>query len=97
MNKEYLLSVLHSIYDWPISDDSAWRVYNNFVEMCNTEDFAMRDYLFDLINLNKKERLVFRNRVAELGFELRPDEVDQYIFLIVMAMASTNGAKLENI
>jgi len=95
MNRQELLRLLKSIYDWPIPDDTAWSVYNNFLEIFMTEDAATLDYLYQLVESDKYERLLYRNRLAEMGHELRPDELNQYIFLIVIAMSEY--IELENI
>jgi len=60
-----------------------------------TEDAATLDYLYHLVESDKYERLRYRNRLAEMGHELRPDELNQYIFLIVIAMSEY--IELENI
>ncbi len=91
MNKQQLLETLHSIYDWPIEDENAWRVYNNILDLFNSGDFTTIDYLMDMIKTSKKERLEYRNSLAEIGYELRPDEVNQYIFLITVAMTQVEG------
>lgn len=91
MNKQQLLETLYSIYDWPIDGDSAWRVYNNILELFNSGDFTTIDYLMDMVKTTKEERLIYRNSLAEQGYELRPDEVNQYIFLITVAMSQVEG------
>ncbi len=95
MNRQELLTLLKSIYNWPIPDDTAWSVYNNFLEIFMTEDAETMDYLYNLVESGREERLRYRNRIAELGHELRPDELNQYIFLIVVAMSEY--IELENI
>lgn len=95
MNRQELLRLLKSIYDWPIPDDTAWSVYNNFLEMFMTEDAETIDYLYALVESDQADRLRYRNRLAEMGHELRPDELNQYIFLIVIAMSEY--IELENI
>jgi len=49
MNRQELLRILKSIYNWPIPDDTAWDVYNNFLEIFMTEDAATMDYLYNLV------------------------------------------------
>ena len=95
MNRQELLRLLKSIYDWPIPDDTAWSVYNNFLDMFMTEDAETVDYLYALVGSSQRDRLRYRNRLAEMGHELRPDELNQYIFLIVIAMSEY--IELENI
>lgn len=95
MNRQELLRLLKSIYSWPIADNAAWNVYNNFLDMFMTEDAKTIDYLYGLVESSQVDRLRYRNRLAEMGHELRPDELNQYIFLIVIAMSEY--IELENI
>lgn len=90
MNKEQIVGTVKSIYDWPLPDDKIWEVYNNFTELfhCDT-DYATLSYCEKIVKLNKKERKIYRNKIASMGFELRPDELDQYI-LIMMIVITEN-------
>ena len=36
--------------------------------------------------MTAKERLVLRNSIAERGYELTPNELNQYIFLLMLAI-----------
>lgn len=36
--------------------------------------------------MTTKQRLVLRNSIAERGYELTPNELDQYIFLLTLAI-----------
>ena len=86
MNKEELYKTLSSIYNNPISELSAWEVFNNFLELFMSEDYHTVDYLCRVIELSVLERLSFRNELAELGFELTPNELNQYILLMIIAL-----------
>jgi hypothetical protein len=89
MKKEKLYHTIKSIYDWPICEENAWKVYNNLTELASEDCVATIDYLKRIILLDKEERKVYRNRLASKGFELRPDELNQYI-LIVMIVLTEN-------
>tara|TARA_R100000008_G_C3507711_1_gene127135 strand:+ start:379 stop:657 length:279 start_codon:yes stop_codon:yes gene_type:complete len=86
MDQEELLTLLIILFDDTIDPDRAWRTYNNFVNIFEDEDPATVDYLLDVVNMNHKQRLILRNRIAERGFELTPNELDQYIFILLMAL-----------
>ena len=86
MDQEELLTLLIILFDDTIDLDKAWRTYNNFVNIFEDEDPATVDYLLDVVNMNHKQRLILRNIIAERGFELTPNELDQYIFILLMAL-----------
>ena len=44
------------------------------------------EYIEAVANYNESEKKEYRNRLAALGFELRPDEISQYLLIINMAL-----------
>lgn len=86
MNMNKIGKILSSVYNNPLSESHAWEVFNNFLELFMMEELQTTDYLCSLIELNKTERLKFRNNLAELGYELTPNELNQYILLLIVAM-----------
>ena len=86
MEQEDLLTLLMILFDDTIDLDKAWKTCNNFINIFEDEDQATIDYLFDVVNMDRQQRLVLRNRIAERGFELTPNELDQYIFILLMAL-----------
>ena len=38
--------------------------------------------------MNKRDKLRWRTRLAELGFELTPNEVDQYLLILTLVLTS---------
>ena len=86
MKHEELLTLLVILYDNTIDFDKAWRTYNNFLAIFKDEDEATIDYLLNIVNMNYRQKLLLRNRIAERGYELTPNELDQYIFILLMAL-----------
>ena len=86
MKHEDLLTLLVILYDNTIDLDKAWRTYNNFLAIFKDEDEATIDYLLNIVNMNYRQKLLLRNRIAERGYELTPNELDQYIFILLMAL-----------
>ena len=86
MEQEELLTLLVILYDNTIDFDKAWRTYNNFLAIFKDEDEATIDYLLNIVNMNYRQKLLLRNRIAERGYELTPNELDQYIFILLMAL-----------
>jgi hypothetical protein len=86
MNNEKLINTVKSIYDWPISDEKIIEVYNNFKDIIKNGDEETVDFMESVIKFDKKQRMQYRNYLASIGFELRPNELDQYILLMIIAM-----------
>lgn len=86
MDNEKLINIVKSIYDWPISDEKIVEVYNNFKDIIKNGDEETVDFMESVIKFDKKQRMQYRNYLASIGFELRPNELDQYILLLIIAM-----------
>ena len=86
MKQEKITTLLKALYNDTIKSDSAWETYINFYKLCLDSDNDTIDYLYYVVNMNQEHRLRLRNRIAEKGFELTPNELNQYIFLLIMAM-----------
>ena len=86
MDEQRILNILRSVYDSQLKDDQVLKCYSAFLDLFLEEDFSTTSYLLSIMRLTKKQRLQYRNRLAELGFELTPNELNQYIFLLIMAV-----------
>jgi hypothetical protein len=84
--KEDLVRTMQSIYEWPLKEDVIWDVYSNFLELALTKDEYVVEYLNKVVDFSSSERIEYRNKLAEQGFELRPDELSQYTVLIMIAL-----------
>ena len=84
--KEDLVRTMQSIYEWPLEEDVIWDVYSNFLELALTKDEYVLEYLNKVVDFSSSERIEYRNKLAEQGFELRPDELSQYTVLIMIAL-----------
>lgn len=88
MDKELLHDLLSTSYEDAIDIDKAWSLYENFDELCVTGDFTTILYLYRICIMDKQDRLRWRTRLAELGFELTPNEVDQYLLILTLVLTS---------
>jgi len=88
MDKELLHDMLSSAYEDTIDINKAWNLYENFDELCLNGDFSTILYLYKICMMGKKEKLKWRTRLAELGFELTPNEVDQYLLILTIVLTS---------
>ena len=88
MDKEILHEMLSSAYEDTIDINQAWNLYENFDELCINGDFSTILYLYKVCMMSKKEKLKWRMKLAELGFELTPNEVDQYLLILTIVLTS---------
>jgi hypothetical protein len=78
-----------SIFDWPLTPEEIARVYCNFYAIiyesikAETNDWH---FFSDITKLDIAQRKDYRNKIADLGHELRPDELNQYICIIMLVM-----------
>ncbi len=86
MNKEQLTLVLQAFFDDSISRTSAWLAYCNFKNLLNDGDKDTIEYFLRVVEMNRISRLKLRNSMAEQGNELTPNQLDQYIFLLLLAL-----------
>ena len=86
MKQERIFNLLQALYIDTIKEESALRSYKNFLKICSDEDDTTLEYLLYVRNMTAKERLVLRNSIAERGYELTPNELNQYIFLLMLAI-----------
>ena len=88
MDKELLYDLLSTSYEDTIDIEKAWSLYQNFDELCIDGDFTTIVYLYKICMMDKRARLEWRTRLAALGFELTPNEVDQYILILTLVLTS---------
>ncbi len=86
MKRNQISILLEACYNDAITPESAWQTYKNFYEICLDGDDATMEYMYGVVNMNATERLRLRNRIAENGFELTPSQLDQYIFILLLAI-----------
>jgi len=82
-----IVKILDSLYEWPIPRDKTIDVYTSLFEIFLFDgDERTMEYIERVANFNTEEKKQYRNRLAELGFELRPDEISQYLVIINVAL-----------
>ena len=95
MKEQELLSLLSEIYDDTIPHKNALKSFKAFTNLFMEENGAVTEYLLSVIEFNKIQRLKFRNRLAEKGYELTPNQLNQYIFLLIVAMSEYMDAEVK--
>ena len=86
MKRQQLCILLEAFYSDSIELEFAWKTYNNFYQICCEGDKDTINYLHLVVDMEKDARLLLRNRIAEKGFELTPNQLDQYIFVLFLAI-----------
>ena len=86
MKRQQLSILLEAFYSDAIESEDAWKTYNNFYRICSEGDQDTINYLHDVVDMERDARLLLRSRIAEKGFELTPNQLDQYIFLLFLAI-----------
>jgi hypothetical protein len=86
MKKEKILTLLKALYRDTLKLESVGSTYTNFYKLCLDGDKDTMDYLHYVMNMQLDERLELRCRIAERGFELTPNQLDQYIFILILAV-----------
>ena len=54
--------------------------------MYKIADEATVEFMYNICNMTKKDMLRWRTRLAEKGFELTPNEIEQYILIAALVM-----------
>jgi hypothetical protein len=95
MKRKTFLSILYHHSNNTIESDRAWSVYLNLYKLFkdSNEDKHTISYLEEIGSMSKKEKLKWRNRLASEGLELTPDQVDDYILILSLAITERWKAK----
>jgi len=87
MKRKKLSEILDAFYsDDAISIDTAWDIYLNFLKLYKSADEDTIQYMHKLSTMTTKEILGWRHEIAERGYELTPNEVEQYVLIIAIVL-----------
>lgn len=89
MKRKKLSRILEDFYTDTICIDVAWGIYLNFLKLYKCADEDTIEYMYKLSIMTQKEILGWRNELAERGFELTPNEADQYILIVALVLHIT--------
>ena len=64
----------------------AWETYNETMMTISTGGDMDIEVLHMLPTLDYEQRLLWRTRLAEQGYEMTPTQVDQYISIVELAL-----------
>lgn len=88
-NKEELELILSVSFEEPLDIEVAYKAYGNYLELINNADIDTIDYLWRLVKTDKKGLLKVRMSFAEKGFELTPNQCEQYIFILATSLVDS--------
>jgi hypothetical protein len=80
---------IFGIFDWPLPPEEIVRVYSNFYSIISdsvSSGSADWEFFESITKLDVNQRRDYRNKLASVGHELRPDELNQYICIIMLVM-----------
>jgi hypothetical protein len=86
MKRKKLARILNDFYEDALPTDHAWDTYLNFLKMYKSADEDTVEFMYNICNMTKKDMLRWRTRLAEKGFELTPNEIEQYILIAALVM-----------
>lgn len=85
-NKKDLSKLLNISYENPIDENLAISSYERFEEFISCADQETIQYFTKIISLDSFELLELREKIAEIGYELTPDQMSQYIFILLTCL-----------
>jgi hypothetical protein len=89
--KEELELLLAVSFDEPLNIDVAYKAYHNYNVLIHNADNETIDYLWRMVRADRKALLKVRTSFAEKGFELTPDQCEQYIFILATSLVDSIG------
>lgn len=69
-----------------LETENAWMVYLNLTKLFRDSDKDTVSYLEEIGSMTKEQKLQWRNSLASEGIELTPDQVDDYILILSLAI-----------
>jgi hypothetical protein len=97
--EELELMLVFSFYE-PIEIELAYKVYINYLNMISEADLETTDYLWRLVKQDRQGLLKVRMNFAEKGYELTPNQCEQYMFILATSLIDSieenNEQKTDN-
>jgi len=86
MKQKTFTQILYRHSKNTLETEKAWIVYLNLVKLFKNSDKDTVSYLEEIGSMTKKQKLKWRNSLASEGMELTPDQVDDYILILSLAI-----------
>ena len=89
--KEELELMMAFAFKEPMPIDPCYEVYESYVSLIAEADDYTSEYLWTIVQQDKKGLLRVRTSFAEKGHELTPDQCFQYMFILGTALSDSIG------
>jgi formate dehydrogenase maturation protein FdhE len=87
MNKKTFKKILYSFKKSDLDIDRGWEVYLRILKLFKENKCEETyEYLEQVGSMDQKEKLQWRTKLAEMGIELTPSQVEDYIFILSLAI-----------
>ena len=87
MKRKKLARILNDFYDEKLKFLKDYNLHLNFQKMYKSADEDTIEFMYNICNMTKRDMLRWRTRLAEKGFELTPNEIEQYILIAAIVMS----------
>jgi hypothetical protein len=84
VTKKDFFDYMSSIYGEKYNDAKAYKILLEIIERSDDDKFLAE--LYDITQMTKRQKLIYRNELACMGKEYTPTQIDQYISLIEYAL-----------
>jgi len=86
MNKKTFIRILNNYGNSSINSETAWEIYLRCVKNFKNSDKDNIEYLKKIGSMSSREKLIWRNKLAESGIEITPNEINDYILIISLVI-----------
>lgn len=84
ITKKDFYDYMSNLYSEKYNDPKAYKILLDIIDRSNDDKFLAE--LFEITQMNNKQRLIYRNQLAVQGKEYTPKQINQYISLIEYAL-----------
>lgn len=87
MNKKTFKKILYNFKKSDLDVDHGWEVYLRIFKLFRENKCEKTlDYLESVGSMDQNQRLEWRTKLAEMGIELTPSQVEDYILILSLAI-----------
>lgn len=83
LSKREFFLYMSTLYEEKYDDDDSYKVFKQIVNMKDQDQLLE---MKEITTFNKRQKVAYRNALAENGKEFTPRQLDQYISLIELAL-----------
>lgn len=83
LSKREFFLYMSTLYEEKYDDDDSYKVFKQIVNMTDQDQLLE---MKEITTFNKRQKVAYRNALAENGKEFTPRQLDQYISLIELAL-----------